>query len=217
MPDGAANDPAQHVAAFFVAGDHPVGNQERTGPDVIGDDPEGLMLGLRGPGNLHRVAYEAPEQVRLVVGVNALHDRGQPFQAHPGVHGWLREGNEFAVFAAVELHEHQVPDLDKAVAILVLRAGRPSRHARAVVVEDLAAGSAGPCLAHGPEVVLLSHPAESRRVDSNVPEPDVRGLIVVREHGAPEPLGRQPQDFGDVLPGILDRLALEIIAEAEIA
>ena len=217
VPDGASNDPAQHVAAFLVARHHAVRDQERAGPDVIGDDPQGLVFGLRRPGHLHRAANEVPEQVRLVVGVNALHHRGQPFEAHPGVHGRFREGNQFAVFAAVELHEHQVPDLDEAVAILVRGARRAARHVRAVVVEDFAAGTAGARLAHGPEVVLLPHPAETRRVHADVLEPDVRGLVVVRVYGAPEPFGRQSQDLGDVLPGEFDRLALEVIAEAEIA
>lgn len=37
MAQGAADDPAQHVAATFVGGQHAIDDQERTGADVIGD------------------------------------------------------------------------------------------------------------------------------------------------------------------------------------
>ena len=59
---------------------------------------------------------------------------------------------------AVELHEHQVPDLDEAAAavereLLVLAAGLGGLGTQVVV--DLRAGAAGAGLAHLPEVVLL--------------------------------------------------------------
>ena len=184
---------------------------------MIGDDPEGLVRGLRCPGHLHRVANEVPEEVSLVIGVNALHDRSQAFKAHARVDGRFGQRNEFAGLVAVKLHEHQVPDFRETVAVFVRGAWRTARHAGTVIVEDLAAGSAGPGLAHGPEVVLLAHPPETRRIHADVLEPDVRGLVIVRKYRAPQPLGRQSQDTGDVLPGVFDRLKLEVVAEAEIA
>ena len=40
VADRAADDPAQHVAAALVAGQHAVGDQERAGADVVGDDAQ---------------------------------------------------------------------------------------------------------------------------------------------------------------------------------
>ena len=57
----------------------------------------------------------------------------------------LRQRRQPARLVAVELHEHEVPDLDVAVAVGLGRAGRPAGDLGAVVVEDLA--STGP---HGP-------------------------------------------------------------------
>ena len=37
VADRATDDPAQHVAAAFVAGDHAVDDQERARADVVGD------------------------------------------------------------------------------------------------------------------------------------------------------------------------------------
>ncbi len=39
VPHRAAHDPAQHVAAALVGGQHAVGDQERAGAQVVGDHP----------------------------------------------------------------------------------------------------------------------------------------------------------------------------------
>src|SRR5437588_9814163 len=44
VPDGAPDDPPQHIAPPLVARDHSVDNQERAGADVIGDDVERWTL-----------------------------------------------------------------------------------------------------------------------------------------------------------------------------
>src|SRR6476646_9000883 len=51
------------------------------------------------------------------------------------------------------LHEDEIPDFDEAVAIGVCAAGRAAFDARAMVIEDLRARTAGPELAHRPEIV----------------------------------------------------------------
>ncbi len=45
VADRAADDPAQHVAAALVAGDHAVDDQERAGADVVGDHAQRLGAG----------------------------------------------------------------------------------------------------------------------------------------------------------------------------
>ena len=93
------------------------------------------------------------EQVDLVVAVHVLQHRGQALQAHAGIHARRRQRLQAAVGLAVELHEHQVPDLDEAVAILVGRTRRATGDVRAVVVEDFGARSARAGVGHLPEVV----------------------------------------------------------------
>ena len=174
------------------------------------------MLRLRRAGHLHRVAYEVSEEIRIVVRVNTLHHRREPFQAHAGVDGRLGQGNQFSRCIAIELHEYEVPYLNVTVAVLLGGAGGAARHPGTVIVEYLAARSAGPGVAHGPEIVLLAHASESIRSHTDVPEPNVRRFVVVRIHRAPQPLRRQFQYAGHELPGVLDSLALEVVAEAEV-
>jgi hypothetical protein len=108
------------------------------------------------------------EQVDLVVAVHVLQHRGQPLQAHAGVDAGLGQRRERAGGVALELHEHQVPDLDVAVAVLLGAAGRPALDLGTVVVEDLGARAAGAGVGHLPEVV--------RRV--------ARALVVADAHDA---------------------------------
>ena len=111
---------------------------------------------------------------------------------------------------AVELREDQVPDFD-------LAEGR--------VVVDFAARAAdavGP-LAGGvgrPEVLVLAQPLQPLGRQLDLVEPDAGRLVVVEiDRGRELFRRRRPSHFllGQELPGPVDRLALEIVAEAEVA
>ena len=171
----------------------------------------------RRPGSLRRGADQAREQVDVVVAVHALHDRGDALEPHAGVYRWLGQRCQRAVGAAVELHEHEVPDLDESVALLVWRARRPAGDARAMVVKDLRARTARSGLAHRPEVRLRAHAGEALALDADLLQPYIGGAVVVLEHRDPQPFRRKTQRVGHELPGEADGLALEVVAEAEVA
>ena len=157
--------------------------------------------------------------------MHPLQHRGEALQAHAGIHRGLGQRCHIAVRIAVVLHEHQVPDLDIAVAVLFRGAGRTTPDIRAMVVEDLGTGTTGTGVAHGPEVValvklaarLVADAGETIGIDADLLQPHVRGLVVVFIHRDPEFPGRQLQGLGQEFPGEADRLALEIVAEAEVA
>ncbi len=153
MPDGAADDTAQHVAAALVAGDDAVAHEEGAGADVVGNDLERRRVQIGGGGLARGGGDQALEQVDLVVAVDALQHRGDALQSHAGVDAGPRQRVQHARLVAVVLHEHVVPDLDEAVAVLVGAAGRPAGDVRAVVVEDFGTRPAGAGVAHHPEVV----------------------------------------------------------------
>ncbi len=115
----AANDPAQHVAAALVAGQHAVDDQEGRGADVVGDHAQRGGLQVGGAGDRCGSGDQAAEQVDVVVAVHALHHGGDALQAHAGIHRGLGQRRQLAVGGAVELHEDQIPDLDVAVAVFV--------------------------------------------------------------------------------------------------
>src|SRR5205807_4737155 len=92
-------------------------------------------------------------------------------------------------------------------------AGNPG----AVVVEDLATRPARAGIAHGPEVRRLAEPCEALWTDADILQPDVRRLIIIAVHRAPQPRGIEPERAGEEIPREMDRLALEIIARRSIS
>src|SRR4029079_11148133 len=87
--DRAPRDPAQHVAATFVAGDDAVGDGEAAGADVVGDDLERPRVGgavtTAGGVNVALGGCEqVDEEIDLVVRVHVLQHRGEPLEAHAG-------------------------------------------------------------------------------------------------------------------------------------
>ena len=184
---------------------------------MIDDDSERIAAEILSAGRRGRRFDETPEEIRVVDRVHALHDGRKPLEPHALVDRRLRQRREFALGVAVELHEDEVPDLDVAVALGVGGTRRPARNALAVIVEDLRTRPAWPRVAHGPEVLFRADPGETALVDADVVEPEGCGFVVVEVDRAPEALGRQTEHFGHVLPGETDRVALEVVAETEVA
>src|SRR6185312_14283035 len=171
------------------------------------------------PGLSQRLARgdQATEQVDLVIVVDALENRGDALQAHPGVDALLRQLGYDLARRLLILHEDEVPDLDEAVAVLVRASWRPACEVLAMVVEYLGTGPAWAIVAHRPEIVLgrdLDDPAVGKTADLL---PQAERLVIGVIDGSGQPAGAQPPLLGDQVPGELDRAVLEIIAKREIA
>ena len=119
MPNGTADNATQHVAAPLIARQHAVANQKGTGADVIGDDVERARAIVRHAEQLRRGIDELAEQVDLVVTVHALHHRGNAFETHAGIDRGFWQWHHFSIGRAIELHEHEIPDLDVAVTVVI--------------------------------------------------------------------------------------------------
>ena len=186
---------------------------------MVGHDPHGhvrlriaAVLAPRRPG--HRGQNRA-EQVRVVVRVDALEHRGNPFEPCAGVDRGVRQRLAAAVLVSLELHEDEVPDLEIAARVGSLVEADFGQFRRGID-EDLAAGTAGSGFAHRPEVVLLAAAQDPLRRQAGDPQPQVLGLVVVLEHGGEEVLRPEAPGPGDQLPGRRDRLFLEVVAEGEV-
>ena len=224
MAQRAADDPAQYVAPALVRGQHAIDDQEAAGADVIGDDAQRLVLQVGHAGEFGGLADQRLEEVDLVVAVHVLQHGRQPLQAHAGIDARRRQRHQGAVGLLVELHEHEVPDLDVAVAVLVGRARRAAGDVRAVVVEDLGAGAAGAGVGHLPEVVgrirralvvADAHDPLFRHADHVAPQRV--GFLVGVIDGDQQALGRQLPHAGQQFPGPGDGVLLEVVAERPVA
>ena len=213
---GAADDAPEDVTPALVGGQHAVDDQERAGTNVVGDDAQRLVFEILAAGQLRGGRDQRLEQIDFVVVVHVLHDRREPLQSHAGIHRRFRQGLHVALGIAVELHENQVPDFDVAIAVFVRGARRAALDLRPVVVEYLAAGSAGTGIAHRPEIVRGADAGKTPGVDADILEPDPGRLVVLGIDGHPELFRRQPDDVGEEIPGVMNRFLFEILAEAEI-
>src|SRR6185437_9395007 len=132
-------------AAPFVRRQYAVGDQERHRAQVIGDDAQRrLLIILRiGAGQFGNGADQRREKIDLIAVVLALQHRRDALQPHAGVDRGLRQIVARAALELLELHEHEIPDLDEAVAILLGRTRWATPDLVAVIVEDFRTGTAG--------------------------------------------------------------------------
>ena len=184
---------------------------------MVGNHAQARRFQIRRAGDLGRGADQRAEQIDVVVAVDALHHGRDALQTHPRVDRRLGERRQNAFRRAVVLHEHQIPDLHIAVTVLFRRTGWAAGNLRAVIVEDLGARAARPCLSHRPEVRLLAHARAAAGADADLFGPNPRGLVVLAVDRHPKPILRYAERPGDEIPREMNRLALEVVAEAEIA
>src|ERR1700678_2992258 len=149
--------------------------------------------------------------------MDALHDGGDALQSHARVHRGFGQRHERTIRRAVVLHEYEVPDLHIPITVFVGRARRPAGDLRTVIVEDLRARTTGARFAHGPEIRLLAHPRAARRINADLLGPNALRLVVLLVHRHPQSVLWNSQSPGDEVPREMNGLALEVVAEAEIA
>ena len=223
----AADELAQHVAAPLVRRQDTVRDQERRRPRVIGDHLVAEALGLERfrvvPEQLPHAGMDRREQVGVVVGRHLLEDARQPFEAHAGVDAGRGQRHERAIRLEIELHEHEVPDLEPARARLrvVGHAMRAFGQVGAPVDMDLGARPARPDVGHPPPVLLVAvrevAPAdEALGRQADLVAPDLERGVVGRVGRRSEALGRDAEVLREQLPRPVDGLALEVVAEAPV-
>ena len=118
----------QHIPAPFIRRQHSIGNQKRSRPRVIRDDPERsrrLMRCLRGdsrprlsrraklgsfPRQLRRPLDQRRKQIRLVIRNHALQHRTPTAPAPCRYQSMASAAESVSRWIPVKLHEHQVPD-----------------------------------------------------------------------------------------------------------
>ena len=216
---GAAHDAAQHIAAALIRGQHTVRHQKRRGAQMIGDDAVrgGLRAARIDAGLLGHSADQRLHHVGVVIAGDALHDGGDALQPHAGVDRRARQAQPLARPDLLELHEHEVPEFQKAVAVLVGAAWRAAEHCVALVIKNLGAWSTGAGVAHRPEIVRGGDADDARLRQARDLAPQRMRLVILGIYGHPQPVLVEAKIFGDQAPGQLNGARLKIVAEGKIA
>ena len=121
-----------------------------------------------------------------------------------------------AVAIAVELGEHQVPELHITVAIASGRTiGLSASIFLAAIIIDLRTRAAG-ARTDLPEVVIAAHPDNSAGIHSHLIDPNLFRLIIIFEDGNPKAVHWQFNYLGDKFPSPSGSLMLEIIPKRKV-
>ena len=225
--DGAAHHAPEHVAALLVRRDHPVREQERHPPPVVGDEPQrprhvGALPHLAAGERFAELDHRH-EPVGLEHGRHALLDRRHSLEAEARVDVLLGQLRDRAVLVEEQLHEHQVPVLEEALGV-VARPVLLAAEVEAAVEVELRAGPAGTGRPRLPEVVVtpqqddavIRHADGPPARDGLVIGPDAE-LLIAAEHRHPDLLRVEAEALGRQLPRGIDGALLEVVAEREVA
>ncbi|CCZ21809.1 uncharacterized protein BN820_00573 [Acetobacter sp. CAG:977] len=88
------------------------------------------------------------QYVRFIVVVRSQHHGAHAFQPHARVNARMRQSYARSVRQLFVLHENQIPNFDKAVAVFVGAARRAALDMFAVIVKDFGTRSARSRIAH---------------------------------------------------------------------
>ena len=186
---------------------------------MVGNDPvrdPAVAVGIDA-GQIGDSLDQRAEQIDLVIVVRALQHRGHAFDAHAGIDRRPRQVDALAAGKLLVLHEDEVPDFDKAVAVGIRAARRPAGNVVAVVVENLRARTARTGIAHAPEIVAAGNAQDFLLGQARDLFPQPERLVVVDIDGHQQFLCRHAEFLRHQLPGELDGAFLEVIAEREVA
>src|SRR5690606_3206470 len=124
MAQRATDNAAKHIATTLVARNNPIYDQKAAGANMVGDDLAGIIAQVGGGRFARGRLDERLKQIDFVVGVHMLQNSSNALQPHARIHARAGQRRHVALRVALELHEHKVPDLDKAVAVFFRRSGR---------------------------------------------------------------------------------------------
>ena len=185
---------------------------------MVGNHPMAghlLAFGL-GSGQFLRCCNQRLECVGVIIVMHTLKHRRDAFESHARIDRRLGQIGLAAIIMPFKLHEYEVPDFDKAVAIFIRTSGRAAEDMVPMIVENLAAWTTGPGITHRPEIVVGGDPDNSFFRQSGNLAPEIERLVIGVVYGRRQTVGIKPPDFGQQCPSVDNGLFLEIIAEGEI-
>ena len=157
------------------------------------------------------------ERVNIKIGMHTLQNGGDSLQPHTSINRRLFQINSGTVRQIFKLVKHQIPNLNKTVAVFFRCSRQPAPDFRSVVVKNLRAGTAGAGVAHLPEVVFGGNADNPLVGQRRYFLPDVISLVVGMENRNRQLFFRNHKFFRQQFPGIINCLFLKIIAEREVA
>ena len=160
--------------------------------------------------------HQCAKQISVIVIMAALQQRRDTFQPHTSINRLHIKCGHRSVFILFILHEHDVPNFNKAITVFIGGTGAITRNMRAVIIENLGAWAARSRWAHLPEIVQRPNTNDPVFRDTNL-FPKIKRLVVCVVNRYNQTIFINTKFLGDHFPSIGNRLFLKIITKAKVA
>src|SRR5579859_5959816 len=221
MSHSAAQDAAEDVPAPLVTRQYAVSRQEDQRAPMIGDDTQGCIYfrvsAVSSVGERGESVDDGAEQVGVEDRFLALQDHADALKAQPCIYILFGQGRSGTIQVLVELHEDQVPDFQETLALAArLAIGPATAMFDAAIIVDFGIGSARTrCSRRPPPVIFEAHNGLVGIARDLAPP--ARGFVILWMHGWVQAISGYLEYLGQQFPGEGDSLALEIVADREVA
>ena len=107
-----------------------------------------------------------------------MQQRADTLKAHTSINRGFGQIFLTPVFKALVLHEYEVPNLNKPIAVFIRAAGWATPIVITMIVENLCTGSTGSSGTHRPEIIIRGDPDDAVIRQARMFFPDIHRLFV---------------------------------------
>ena len=137
------------------------------------------------------------KQVSVIIVVAALQQSTNAFQTHPSINRRFWQIGLTAIFIALVLHKHEVPNLNKAVTVLFRTARRATPDVIAMIIKNFRTRPTGARSTHRPKIIVRGDTDDTVIRQARMFFPDIHRLLVGVINRDQQLVGINAKFFGD--------------------
>src|SRR5579884_785222 len=221
MPNGAAQNTTEDVAAPLITRQNAIGSEEDKRPRVVGEDAQGdvglFALAIACLSQYREMINNGAEEVGIEDRFLALHHHRETLKTHARVDIFLRQRCTRTIEVLIILHEDEVPDLQEALAITTRLTISPATTVLypAIIINLRVWSTRSRSPWRSPPVIFQAYNRLIWITGHLVPID--RCFIIIGMDRGIQTIRGQAYSLCQKLPGKGNRLTLKVIADREIA
>ena len=153
MTHSTTHDTAQHITAPFIGWQNAISNKERRCAKMISDNAMARLPFWINSSGFGHSANEGAHRIGFIIVMCALKQSGNTLKPHARIDGRFRQCDALGRRHLLELHKHEIPNLDKAITIRISRTRRAAGNFITMIEENFRTGATRTRVTHCPEIV----------------------------------------------------------------